>query len=169
MNCAGIALGIESGNEFIRNEVMNKKTAKDSIVRAFGLLKNTKMRVVANIIIGSPFETRESIFDSIKLMIELGINRPIINVFSPYRGTKLHQTCVDEGYMHPEALAGDYRGECVLNMPQLPAKEIEGLQRTFLLYVRFSKEKWPEIQRAEQDDEMFEKLAEEYAVKYPKR
>ena len=49
-------------------------------------------------------------------------------------------------------------------------EELKGLQRTFLLYVRFPKSEWPEIKIAEKFDEegnrIFEKYKKIYQEKY---
>ena len=54
----------------------------------------------------------------------------------------------------------------MLNMPQLPVQALDGLLRTFPLYVHFDKSIWPEIERAEQFDkegnEIFKSLSEIY-------
>ena len=55
-------------------------------------------------------------------------------------------------------------------MPQLSKAEIEGLLRTFPLYVRMPKRKFSLIRQAEQNTPkgniMFKKLAKEYQKKY---
>jgi anaerobic magnesium-protoporphyrin IX monomethyl ester cyclase len=55
-------------------------------------------------------------------------------------------------------------------MPQLPKDEIEGLLRTFPLYIKMPKRKFPLIKLAEQNtpegNVAFKKLAKEYQEKY---
>ena len=48
--------------------------------------------------------------------------------------------------------------------PNFSKEDIFGLQRTFLMYVKFPKSRWPEIEKAESDPKLFEKLSEEYIV-----
>ena len=55
-------------------------------------------------------------------------------------------------------------------MPHLTPEQIQGLQRTFIMYVRFPKEMWPEIDKSERFDErgneVFEQLRKVYLEKY---
>lgn len=51
-------------------------------------------------------------------------------------------------------------------MPKFPREEIYGLQRTFVMYVKFPKKRWPEIRRAEsltvEGNEMWQQLRNEF-------
>jgi hypothetical protein len=53
---------------------------------------------------------------------------------------------------------------------QFPREEIYGLQRTFVMYVRFPKERWPEIRRAEaltpEGDAAWTRLRDEFLATY---
>jgi len=166
IGCKGFAIGIESGNDYIRNSILKKNVSKYDIEKAVKILKKTDMRVCVNIMIGIPFETREMIFDTINFLRKIKIHNPIVNIFNPYRGTPLYDLCVREKYLPKGYLAGDYRGECVLDMSQITKEEILGLQRTFPLYVNFDKDKWKEIKKAETDDKVFERLSKIYTKEF---
>ena len=168
VGCKGFAIGIESGNEYIRNDVLKKHISNEQIEEAVRVLRTTNIRINSNIMIGIPYETREMIFDSINFIRKLDIKIPIINIFNPYRGTPLYDLCVKEKYLLKGEYAGDYRGDYVLEMPQITKEEIYGLQRTFPLYVNFDKSMWSEIEKAEKDDKVFEKLGERYIKEFLK-
>ena len=55
-------------------------------------------------------------------------------------------------------------------MPQYPPHEIEEIKKCFALYVKFPKNRWKEIERAEKNDKegnkIFENLKIEYLEKY---
>ena len=59
-----------------------------------------------------------------------------------------------------------------MNMPMFPKEEISGLYRTFVLYMRLPKDRWPEIKVAEkftpEGNKMFEKLTAEVAIEMDK-
>ena len=77
---------------------------------------------------------------------------------------------VEKGYISKDEIAGDYRSDAKLDMPQLSKEEVKGLQRTFPLYVNFPKEMWPEIKKAEKFTEegnsTFKKVSNIYKEKY---
>lgn len=58
----------------------------------------------------------------------------------------------------------------MLNMPSITKEEITGLGKTFSYYVKFSKDRWKEIEVAEKDSEegkqMHKKLSIEFDQKY---
>ncbi|MFA5142287.1 MAG: 2-aminoethylphosphonate--pyruvate transaminase [Candidatus Woesearchaeota archaeon] len=167
--CASISVGVESGSPEIR-KTLNRHMTNQQVIDAFKALKKTNLRVGANSILGFPGETREQVFETIELNRQINVDNCMIHVFNPYRGTKLFDICVEKGYISKDTLGGDYRADAMLEMPQLSKEEIMGLQRTFSLYVKFPKERWPEIKIAERFDEVgnmkFEELKKEFTEKY---
>ena len=57
-----------------------------------------------------------------------------------------------------------------MHMPTISKEEISGLAKVFSLYIKFPKERWPEIKIAEKDDDegnkMMSKLGEEFDKTY---
>ncbi len=170
VGCEGISIGIEHGNERFRREVLNRFVSNRTIIKAFEVLKESGIRLCANSIVGFPMETRELFFETVELNRKLGAHNYIINIFCAYGGTKLHELCVKKGYISKDSIAGDYRCDAELDMPQLSKEEIKGLQRTFPLYAKFPKNRWSEIRRAEKFNEkgnnVFKKLSAEFKSKY---
>lgn len=168
IGCKGFAVGIESGSEYIRNKILKKGVSNERIIKAFEILKKSKMKICANNMIGVPFETRKEIFETIKINRIVNLDNPIVNIFNPYRGTELRDFCVQEEFISKDSLAGDYRCETVLDMPQISKEEIYGLQRTFPLYVKLPKLFYPLIRLAERSDTMFNILSKFYTRRYLK-
>ena len=54
----------------------------------------------------------------------------------------------------------------ILDMPQFPQKDVSALVKTFNMYVNFSEDRWPEIRRAEEDDNLYEELKIEYMDRF---
>ncbi len=94
----------------------------------------------------------------------------MVSLYNPYKGTALRDYCDEEGLMKKDAHAGDYRSETVLNMPQISRQELLSLQKTFPLYVKFPKSKWPRIEKCEgngqEAEALYEELSREYTEKY---
>ncbi|MDP3026556.1 MAG: radical SAM protein [Nanoarchaeota archaeon] len=166
VGCEGISIGVEHGNNQFRRKMLNRHTSNTKIIEAFRLAKQAGIRTSANNILGFPEETRELAFETINLNREFQPDNAITNIFAAHRGAKLWNYCVEKGYISRDAIAGDYRSDTGLNMPQFSKDEIRGLHRTFSLYVRLPKEMWPDIRIAERFDEegnrMFEKLSKIY-------
>ena len=171
MGCEGIAMGIESGDPLFRRTMLKRRMKNEKIINAVDIIRNNSdIRVSVNNIIGFPTETREQIFKTIELNRQVNAHYVMVNIFTPYHGTELRDVAIREGYISEDQTAGDFRIDAGLDMPQLSQKSIQGLQRTFPLYVKFPKSRWPEIKEAEkfsiEGDKKFSELSEEYTQKY---
>jgi anaerobic magnesium-protoporphyrin IX monomethyl ester cyclase len=166
INCNRITVGIESGNERIRKERLNRKISNDSMIKAFDILKRSTIPFSVNNIIGIPDETRKEVFDTIELNRIVRADSISVFIFTPYRGTRLRQYCIEKGYISRDAYSSNHAKESILNMPSMSAEEILGLVRTFPLYVKFPREYYGLIGKAEKFDaegnKVFENLSEKY-------
>jgi radical SAM superfamily enzyme YgiQ (UPF0313 family) len=162
MNCDRISIGIEHGNEEYRRKFLHKTFTNQQVIDAFKILNKYKINVSVNNMIGFPDETRDLVFDTIKLNRK--INSDSVNgfVFQPYSGTYLREYCVKKGYIPEDNNFIDNPiGNSVLTMPQLTKEEIEGLLRTFVLYVKMPTSYFPKIKKAEQINKEGDKALQE--------
>ena len=94
--CYRISFGVESGNEYIRNEVMDRDMDEGKIIMAFDLCRKHNIETNAINIIGVPGETEDMLWDTIKLNRKIRPTNSGVNVFYPYRGTLLGDKCFQE-------------------------------------------------------------------------
>jgi len=171
VNCNRISIGIEHGNEEFRKKVVGKSFSNDQVVKVFAMLKQSSIPVTVNNIIGFPDDTREMIFDTIELNRQLDADSVNAYFFMPYRGTGMFDIAVQKGYYDPDKMeTRSLMQGPVMKLPTITSEELMGLVRTFSLYVKFPKEEWPEIRRAERlDDEgnhKFEELSKRYYERF---
>lgn len=170
MGCSRISIGLESGNEEYRMNILNKRFTNDQFLRSSNILKQNGIKFTTNNIIGLPDETREMVFDTIELnrLITNWSNdvNQVISTYVPTGGTDLQKYCLECGYYDLDKYLnmpfGGFHIGSYLNMPQLLPKDVMGLLRTFPMYVRFDKNRWEEIKIAEVDDILYKKLMIEY-------
>lgn len=130
-NCKYVLMSVESGNDYIRNEVMKRGISRQKMFDSFEWANKAGIQTNANCIIGLPFETPEMIEDSISTIAQLGATDYGINIFYPYKGTELRKICEDNGFM-PDTLgveANDVatvkeRTESILNLPTISKDQI---------------------------------------------
>jgi radical SAM superfamily enzyme YgiQ (UPF0313 family) len=101
--CYRVMMGIESGNDYIRNKVMKRRMSREVILRAFHLANQYKIQTNALNIIGVPQETEETIWDTIKLNRESKATTTVVNIFYPYKGTELGDYCFENNLVDIEA------------------------------------------------------------------
>ena len=170
IGCHRMSIGVEHGNAEFRKKVLKKNIPNRIIIEACDSIAEAGIPLTINNIIGFPGETRELIFDTINLNRRLKFDTSNAYAFSPFHGTPLHEACLKDGLISEERTVKNLTIDAVLDMPQLPRKEIEGLRRTFALYAKMPKRYWSDIARAEIDDEVgnatFEKLRKIYIREY---
>jgi radical SAM superfamily enzyme YgiQ (UPF0313 family) len=170
MNCDRISFGLEHGNEEFRQKLLNKHFTNKQVIDAFRILEKSRIPVTVNNIIGFPGETRELVFDTIKLNRSIKADSINAYFFVPYRGTPLRQYCIEKGYLDPSARTDSLMRRSILTMPQFKPDSIKGLVRTFPLYVKMPESYCDKIKIAEQlneeGDRMLEELREIYFSEY---
>ena len=100
--CCRISIGVESGNEFIRTDLMDKGMSNDQIIKAFDTIHAHGIETNSMNIIGVPGETDEMLWDTIKLNRRLRPTMAGVSIFYPYRGTRLGDKSFEEGLVNEE-------------------------------------------------------------------
>lgn len=172
MGCDRISIGLESGNQDYRINTLKKIFTNFQFYKALRVLNKFGLKCTINNMIGFPFETREMIFDTIKMnrmVVQNFKNIDIsltVSTFIPCGGSGLQKECIDKGLFdlaeylnNPPAT---FHGGFYLKNPNLSEKELRGLYKTFPLYVRLPEHKYDMIKKSEQDDELYEILKKEY-------
>jgi anaerobic magnesium-protoporphyrin IX monomethyl ester cyclase len=163
-----VAMGIETGNDFIRKKVYCRPTSKEASLRAFKIMHKYDIRTSANVIVGVPHEGRKEIFDSVDLVRKCQPKSLGVNLYMPFYGTKLRDYCVEKGYIDKDYIHDGRLPplEQVPDMPQITKSEIKGLMRTFALYASLPKKYWSRIKKCEvfttESNEIFADLEELY-------
>ncbi len=163
-----ISLGLEHGNVEFRKKILKKTFNNDRFVNASKVLEAERIPLTVNNMIGFPDETRELIFDTIDLNRLLVSDSVNCSVFAPFHGTPLQKECVQRGLIKEDTIFGSINVDAPLDMPQLPRQQIQGLRRTFVLYIKLPKEYWPDIERAEKFDEEGNRKFTELSTVYHK-
>jgi radical SAM superfamily enzyme YgiQ (UPF0313 family) len=164
------SFGIESGNEEFRIKHLGRNISNEKLLHYFAIIHESGIQYSINCIIGFPFETRAMVFDTIRLVKQVkGYDAVTVSIYTPYRGTLLRQQAIDAGWLDPEALTIHTTASSMLKMPHFTANQIDGLMRTFPLYVEFDESAWPEIEQAELFEPEGEANLEKYASIYRQR
>lgn len=171
IGCARISFGIEHGNEKFRKEVLKRTVSNETIIKNFKIVNDVGIPFSVNNIMGFPYETYELAFDTIELNRQIDAADRNAYAFTPFAGTPLRAVCNELGFtdgkdiLHSICVSGS-----LLKMPQFPQEKINGLLKTFNMYVKFSKSRWPDIRRAEQDTvegkKVFNELKKEYMEQF---
>lgn len=87
-----VSLAIESGSDFIRNQIMGKGLSTDKIFEIVQLTKKYyDLYVRAFFMMGMPEETRETLRNTYNMIEAIDVDKPIVSNVMPYPGTKLFE------------------------------------------------------------------------------
>lgn len=89
-DCVGISLGIETGNERLRNEVLNKKIKNEQIAYTTSLLRKYKIPFVAYNIFFVPGGTLKNAWETVEINQKVSPSSTQSHIFNPYPGTRLY-------------------------------------------------------------------------------
>lgn len=91
--CVSVATSIETGNEKIRYQVLNRIVSDKEIISACRALVNNGIKTYTNIMVGLPETTIEDEFKSLKLAFKSQTTCAAFTIFTPFSGTQLHRYC----------------------------------------------------------------------------
>lgn len=85
--CHQVLFGLESGNQCIRKNILNKNISDDQIIETAKLLKKYNLEFMTYNILGIPGETLENAYETVKLNIKIKTDHPWVSIMQPYPGT----------------------------------------------------------------------------------
>lgn len=94
--CHAVSFGIETGNERLRKELLNKHITNDRIEVIGHLLKKYRLKFITFNMIGFPGETVENTLETIGLNIKIGTPYPRCSFLTPYPGTGITERYKDK-------------------------------------------------------------------------
>ncbi|MDD5281882.1 MAG: radical SAM protein [Candidatus Omnitrophica bacterium] len=133
-NCRLIRVGIESGDEYLRNVILRKGITNNDIVKTFQLAKKYGIKALSFNMLGLPFETEELIRKTVKLNQEVRPDFIALSYFRPYPGTDLYNLC-KENNLISRRKASHWLEDTILDQPTVSKNTVRYYMRVFRAYV----------------------------------
>ncbi len=125
--CRLIQYGVESGDQKIL-DILIKGTTISEIIETFQITRKAGLKSVANLMIGNPGETGESISRTIALTKRIKADFANIQVLSPFPGTELYRMAVQNGWLLGGLNFAGLRSDTfVMNATALTTDELRGM------------------------------------------
>lgn len=96
--CVSIWFGVESGSQEVL-DAMRKGISLAQTVKAFKWAKEAGLITVANVVLGFPGETKETIEETTRFVEKLNPNDVGYYIATPYPGTPLYKRVAEEGIL----------------------------------------------------------------------
>lgn len=97
--CRNICIGLETGNEHIRKNVLNKIISDNDFSACSNILKKHGIKLVTSNMFCLPDETVKDAMSTVDLNLKIGANHMASAIFLPYPKTKLAEYCIEKGLL----------------------------------------------------------------------
>ena len=137
-----VGMGIEAGNDRVRNELLKRNMSRDQILHACRLLHEGGLNFTTTNMLALPTSNLEDDFETLQLNIQC---RPVYAhafLFQPYPKTELGEFTREEGWMAGslDDMSNIMWDKSVLQFPKEEKQQMENLQRFFAIAVE-----WPRL------------------------
>lgn len=137
--CNTLMMGVENGDDHIRNEVLNKGISSEQIIEAGRLIKEAGIKLWTFNMVGVPYETTETIKKTIDINKKIKPDIVFVSTFYPFPGTRLGDLCKKEGWISDRQIKGFFSNVTILDQPSISKEDVAYYHNIFpwaILYPR---------------------------------
>ncbi|HEY3381369.1 MAG TPA: radical SAM protein [Vicinamibacterales bacterium] len=134
-NVRFLNIGLESGSERLRTEVLHRHYSNDDMVRTVAAARRYGLRFTLYNLIGIPGETYEDFLETVRMNRILAPDEHMTSIFEPYPGTELHVVCEERGYLRTVRYDPLGRQRAQLDLPGFSRATIQRCSNWFDYYV----------------------------------
>ncbi|MEW5819693.1 MAG: radical SAM protein [Cyanobacteriota bacterium] len=95
-----INIGLESGSERVRKDILNRNYSNKDVINAVKIAKKYDIKVTFYNLIGLPGETEEDFKQTIEINRICQPDNHFTSIFYPYPGTVLYEKCINENLIN---------------------------------------------------------------------
>jgi len=94
--CYQVRMGVETGNQFIRNTVYNRGMSNEEIFSAVDIIRKNNLQLRLYFMVGAPLETVEMMHESLTMADTLHADEIFFGLLYPLPGTDILKLCEKE-------------------------------------------------------------------------
>jgi radical SAM superfamily enzyme YgiQ (UPF0313 family) len=132
-----VALAVESGSDYVLNQIIKKPLKKKLIRPAVEALRRHGVLSHVFIVIGLPGEMPEHRQETLDMLIDVGFDWSHIYCAIPIFGSRLYDICADNGYIENSNQLDFINTKSVIRAPGVDPEEIEKMAYQINLTVNF--------------------------------
>ncbi|MBI5701771.1 B12-binding domain-containing radical SAM protein [Candidatus Saganbacteria bacterium] len=134
-NVKFINIGLESGSERIRRDILKRNYSNKDVIDAVKLARRYGLKICFYNMMGIPGETIEDYYETIKINRECLPDWNSNSIFYPYPGTDLYNLCGQNKLLGKQIDTEMERDRAVLDLPGFSRKQIQKSYIWFDYYV----------------------------------
>lgn len=124
-NFTSITIGLESGNERIRTDILNRRYSNETIINAAKVAREFGIKIAVFNLIGLPTESYKDFLDTLTLNQDIQPDWHATSIFFPYKGTKLYEMSEKLGLLPNKLNFKDERQQAILDLPEFNKKMVQ--------------------------------------------
>lgn len=126
-----INIGLESGSERIRREVLNRNYSNMDFGAAVAMARKYGLQVWIYNIIGLPGETFSDYMETVALNRKCQPDFHLTGIFFPYPGTEIYNMCIQKGFIRNPIDSQMERRQAVIDFPGFTRAQIQKAHTLF--------------------------------------
>jgi len=130
-----INIGLESGSERVRSEILRRNYSNEDISNAVNLARKHGLKVAFFNMIGIPGETLADFKETVKINRTCLPDWHLTSIFFPYPGTDVYSLCEKQGLLGKSSGPEMERMKATLDLPGFSKKQIQKSYIWFDYYV----------------------------------
>lgn len=120
-----VALAVESGSDYVLNKIIKKPLKTGVVKEKVHMLRKHGVQSHVFIVLGLPGEMAEHRQQTLDLLLDVGFDWAHIFCAVPIFGSRLHDICVDKGYIQETNFLDHVNTKSVIRAPGVDPEEIE--------------------------------------------
>jgi len=129
--CQQLHIGVESGNEWLRQTVLKRNMTNQQIINAFKNAHELGIRTLSFNMVGIPFETPEMVEETIQLNKLIQPDVIFVSIFYPIPNTELWNMCEQNKYLTQNHVYSYFEDHTTLDLPTMSKQQITQLYHKF--------------------------------------
>lgn len=156
-NCVSASIGLETGSNRLRKDILGKKTSNAQYANCYDILGRFGIRKSSFFMFFIPTETVSEIWENVQVARDWKLDSTSGGILYPYRGTKIRKEAISNHWVTEEALLareGQYipsltKNETVFNFDLNHMISSTHIYDNFGLYITLPETRWGEIVAAQ--------------------
>jgi radical SAM superfamily enzyme YgiQ (UPF0313 family) len=132
--CVRVSIGIESGDEYIRNKILKRNMADDEIIGTFRAAREAGLKTYAFNMVGIPYESSSSIKKTIELNRKCRPDFVGVSIFNAFKGTEIYSLCKENHWLKKSYAKSYFRGSNI-DHPNFSLKKLKIIRNSFGFWV----------------------------------
>lgn len=137
--CHSVSMGIESGDEYVRNNILKRNLKDSEIINACRIIKSAGLKLASQNIVGIPGGSLENDFKTMRLNYNCRTDYAWCTLYQPYPGVELTEYAIKIGVFNGDRnnISPTFHNDSILNIPD--KKKIINLHKLFGIGSEFGK------------------------------